>query len=72
MYFLVNASPHKLFLSSNFKFCLCIGHIMWRVLGEFFCDLDPKVKFKGQIMYFLVNTSPHKLLEVATSNFACA
>ena len=36
------------------------------------CDLDPKVKVKGQIMYFLVNTSPHKFLEVATSNFASA
>ena len=43
---------------------------MLRVLGEIFCDLDPKVK--GQIVYFLVNASPHKLLEVATSNFACA
>ena len=45
---------------------------MSRVLGDVLCDLDPKVKFKGQIMYFLVNTSPHKLLETATSNFACA
>ena len=44
---------------------------MLRVLGGVLCDLDPKVKFKGQIMYFLVNTS-HKLSEVATSNFACA
>ena len=45
---------------------------MSRVLGEASCDLDPKVKVKGQIMYFLVNASPHKLLVVATSNFACA
>ena len=45
---------------------------MTRVLGGVLCDLDPKVKVKGQIMYFRVNASPHKLLEVATSNFACA
>ena len=45
---------------------------MSRVLGDIFCDLDPKVMVKSQIMYFLVNASPHKLLEVATSNFACA
>ena len=45
---------------------------MSRLLGDIFCDLDPKVKVKDQIMYFLVNTSPHKLLEVASSNFACA
>ena len=44
---------------------------MSRVLGDLLCDLDPKVKVKGQIMFFLVNASPHKLLEVATSNFAC-
>ena len=43
--FFVNAS-HK-FLevadedgSSNFKFCLCIGHMMARVLGNTSCDLD--------------------------------
>ena len=36
---------------------------MSRVLGDDLCDLDPKVKVKGQIMYFLVNAS-HKLLEV--------
>ena len=42
---------------------------MSRVLGDISCDLDPKVKVKGQIMYFLVNTSPHELLEVATSTF---
>ena len=45
---------------------------MSRVLGDVLCDLDPKVKVKGQIMYFLVNTSPPELLETATSNFACA
>ena len=44
---------------------------MPRALGDLFCDLDPKVKVKGQIMYFLVNAPPHKLFEVATSNFAC-
>ena len=43
---------------------------MLRVLGDVLCDLDPKVKVKGQIMYFLVNESPHKLSETATSNFA--
>ena len=42
---------------------------MWRVLGNILCDLDPKVKVKGQILYFLVNVSPPKRLDVATSNF---
>ena len=42
---------------------------MWRVLGNFSCDLDPKVKAKDQIMYFLVNVSPPKWLDLATSNF---
>ena len=41
---------------------------MSRVLGDVLCDLDLKVKVKGQIMYFLVNASLHKLLKVATSN----
>ena len=45
---------------------------MSRVLGNISCDLDPKVKVKGQIMYFLENASLHNVLEVATSNFACA
>ena len=45
---------------------------MSSVLGDVSCDLDPKVKVKGQIMYFLENASPHNVLEVATSNFACA
>ena len=31
---------------------------MLRVLGNFLCDLDPKVKVKDQIMYFFVNVSP--------------
>ena len=44
---------------------------MPRVLGDIFCDLDPKVKVEGQIMYFLVNASNHKLLEVAAANLAC-
>ena len=39
------------------------------VLGNISCDLDPKVKVKGQIMYFLVNVFPPKRLDVATSNF---
>ena len=42
---------------------------MWIVLGNILCDLDRKVKFKGQIMYFLVNEFPPKPLDVATSNF---
>ena len=42
---------------------------MLRVLGNILCDLDPKVKVKGQIMYFLVNVSPPKRLDLATSNF---
>ena len=45
---------------------------MSMVLGNVSCDLDPKVKVKGQIMYLLENTSPHNVLEVATSNFAFA
>ena len=28
---------------------------MSRVLGDVLCDLDPKVKVKGEIMYFLEN-----------------
>ena len=43
--------------------------MMQRVLGNISVDLDPKVKFKAQIIYFLVNASPPKLLEVAFSNF---
>ena len=46
--------------------------MMKRVLGDISCDLDPKVKVKGQIMYFLVNASAHKVFKVAASNFACA
>ena len=34
------------------------------------CDLDPKVKVKGQLMYFIfVNVSLPKRLDIATSNF---
>ena len=39
------------------------------VLGNISCDLDPKVKVKGQILYFLVIASPPKPLDVATLNF---
>ena len=28
------------------------------------CNLDSKVKIKGQILYFLVNASPPKLLDI--------
>ena len=45
---------------------------MSRVQGDVSCDLNPKVKVKGQIMYFLEKASPRNVLEVATSNFACA
>ena len=40
---------------------------MQRVLGNISCDLDPKVKVKGQIMYFYVSLP--KRLDIATSNF---
>ena len=40
---------------------------MLRVLGNISCDLDLKVKVKGQILNFLVNTS-HKAFDVVTSN----
>ena len=32
--------------------------MMYRVLGNILCDLDPKVKVKGHILNFLVNASP--------------
>ena len=41
---------------------------MLRVLGHISCDLDPKVKVKGQILYFLVIVSPPKAFDVVTSN----
>ena len=39
-----------------------------RVLGNILCDLDPKVKVKGQILNFLVNASHPKGFDVVTSN----
>ena len=42
---------------------------MKKILNNISCDLDPKVKVKGQIMYFLANVCPPKPLDVATSNF---
>ena len=42
--------------------------MMSRVLGNILCDLDPKVKVKGQILYFLVNVCPPKAFDVVTSN----
>ena len=39
-----------------------------RVLGNILCDLDPKVKVKGQILNFLVDASPPKAFDVVTSN----
>ena len=41
--------------------------MMQRVLGNYSCDLVPKVKVKGQIMNFLVNASP-KAFDIVTSN----
>ena len=41
---------------------------MLRALGYILCDLDHKVKVKGQIFIFLVNASPPKSFDVATSN----
>ena len=66
MYLFVNAySPKPLdIVTSNLQ--RCIGHMMWRVLGNILC-----AQGQGQIMYFLVNASP-KPLDVATSNFAGA
>ena len=57
MYFLVNAySPKPLdVVTSNSH--RCIGHMMWKVLGNILC--------------VLVNASP-KPLDVTTSNFAGA
>ena len=26
---------------SDIKLCWCIGHMLWRVLGNISCDLDP-------------------------------
>ena len=39
---------------------------MYTELYHVSCDLDPKVKVKGQILYFLVNAPPPKLLDIAT------
>ena len=41
---------------------------MYRVLGNISCDLDPKVKVKGQTLNFLVNAFPPKAFDVVTSN----
>ena len=41
---------------------------MLRVLGNISCELDLKVKVKGQILNFLVNASPPKPFDVVTSN----
>ena len=45
---------------------------MQGVLSNIKCDLNPKVKVKGQIMFFLENAISPKLLDVAISNFAGA
>ena len=37
------------------------------VLCNISCDLDPKVKVKGQLIYFLENALSPKPLDVATS-----
>ena len=33
---------------SSFKLCRCIAHMMLRVLGQFSCNLDSKVKVNGK------------------------
>ena len=43
MFFLVSASP-KTIGQGNFKLCRCIGHMMYRVLGNILCDLAPRSK----------------------------
>ena len=47
------------------------GHMIKRVLSDIWCDLDPMVNVKSQIMCFLVNASP-KPFDVVTSNFTGA
>ena len=51
---------------------MCIGHMIYSVLDNISCDIDPKVKVTGQILCFLVNASPAQLINVATSNLVCA
>ena len=41
---------------------------MLRVLGNILCDLDPKVKVKGQILNVLVNASPPKAFDAVILN----
>ena len=57
MYFLVNASPPKSHMQQ-----LKLLQVHWshdvESTGQCLCDLDAKVKFKGQIMYFPVKASP--------------
>ena len=47
-------------------------HDLYILLGNILCDLDCKVKVKGQIMYFDVIASTPYPLVVATSKFAGA
>ena len=42
--------------------------MMWRVLGNISCVIDPKIKVKGQILNFLVNASPPKAFDIVSSN----
>ena len=46
MYFLENASAHNVLEEATSNFCLGIGHMMLRVLGNTSCDLDLGVKVK--------------------------
>ena len=56
MNFLVNASPKPFdIVTSN-----SVGHMMYRVLGNISCYIDP-------IMNFLANASP-KPFDIVTSN----
>ena len=41
---------------------------MQRLLGNISCDLNLKVKVKGQILSFLINASPAKYFDVVTIN----
>ena len=54
MYFLVNESPPELFDKAIFKLYRCIVHIMQRVLGHIFCDLDlVNASSRSNLQHFL-------------------
>ena len=45
---------------------------MWRVLGNVLCDLDPKLKDKGQLLNVLVNAASPKAFGIVASNYVGA